>query len=81
MDGFDTQCLLQQKKLRKVVLSAESSYVTEVDILPLRGDDAEKLRAVLELGKQIKQGFEEHGQDVEVQVRLLYAGQCDVTTL
>jgi hypothetical protein len=82
LNGFNTRCLLQQKNLRKVILSAKSSFKTDDGLSPLQDDDAEKLRPVLDLGKQIKQGFEERGQGgVEVQVRLLYAGQCDVTTL
>jgi hypothetical protein len=89
LDGFDTECVLKLDKLRKLTLTADSNVdgivrmiISDGDEVPtFQGDDAENLRPVLDLGKQIKDGFKERGQDVEVQVRLRYAGQCDLTTL
>jgi hypothetical protein len=89
LDGFDTGCILKLDKLRTLTLSADSNVDSFVRMIlssggeapPSQGDDAEKLRPVLDLGKQLKDDFRERGQDVEVQVRLRYADQCDVTTL
>jgi hypothetical protein len=89
LHGFDTSCVMQLKSLRNVGLEAKSNYEHQGTYLcrrfgasaTLQGDDTEKLLPVMELEKLIKDGFMVHGQDVEVQVQLFYAGQCDVTKL
>jgi hypothetical protein len=83
------QCVLQLKHLKKVVLEAKASFDGDLTsrnqmyntVFVLHGDNQKKLSLVLDLGKQIKKGFEEPGREVEVQVRLRYAGLCKVTAL
>jgi hypothetical protein len=86
LQGFDVELILKLRKLEKITLVGESSVYTCIwgvsrdprDNIYLRlGNDVGKLLPLVDVGHQIKKGFEEKNQGIDVQVHLRYAEQFD----
>ncbi|KAH7077959.1 hypothetical protein BKA63DRAFT_275512 [Paraphoma chrysanthemicola] len=76
--GFDTQSVLSLAELQRITITGTSGTGScrkkrpyNLDVIE-HDEDIECLRVILDLGRQIKDGFVQQGRQVEVAVRLVY---------